>query len=367
MKTYKGVTPRGDSIQVSFSWNGNRYRETLNRKPTPQNMREANRVRESVLLDIDRGVFDHKLYLNRFPNSAKARALSSSKADFLSIDKALWGWLRSKREYIEKSTQRDYTSAIDHHLSPRFGSLVVNELKARDVKAWLTELNISNKRKNNILTPLRQCFKELFLDEVIDVNPLERVPNLSISTREPNPFTEEEINLILGQFKAPAEIPHRNLIQFAFASGLRTSELIALRWSDVDFNNMRIQVKHARVRNHDKGTKTSSGKRFVDLQPSALEAINRQLQYRSETILEVFYDFFRMKPFKDDQFIRKSIWKPALRRADIQYRSPYQTRHTYASHLLSRGKNPLYVANQMGHADWGMIRKVYGKWIKQDK
>ena len=47
------------------------------------------------------------------------------------------------------------------------------------------------------------------------------------------------------------------------------------------------------------------------------------------------------------------------------YRYPYQTRHTYASTLLSAGENPMWVAQQMGHADWGMIRKVYGRWIPE--
>jgi integrase len=54
---------------------------------------------------------------------------------------------------------------------------------------------------------------------------------------------------------------------------------------------------------------------------------------------------------------------PALQRANDKYRTPYQTRHTFASMLLSRGENPLWVAEQMGHKDWGMIRKVYGRWI----
>ena len=66
-----------------------------------------------------------------------------------------------------------------------------------------------------------------------------------------------------------------------------------------------------------------------------------------------------------DQAIRKVVWTPALQRANVKYRTPYQTRHTFASMLLSRGENPLWVANQMGHKDWGMIRKTYGRWIAQ--
>jgi len=65
---------------------------------------------------------------------------------------------------------------------------------------------------------------------------------------------------------------------------------------------------------------------------------------------------------ENDHAIRQA-WAGILRRAGIRYRNPYQTRHTYASMLLTAGENPMWVATQMGHADWGMIRKVYGRWI----
>jgi integrase len=47
----------------------------------------------------------------------------------------------------------------------------------------------------------------------------------------------------------------------------------------------------------------------------------------------------------------------------VRYRNPYQTRHTYASMMLSAGEHPMWVAQQMGHSDWGMIRKVYGRFL----
>jgi len=57
------------------------------------------------------------------------------------------------------------------------------------------------------------------------------------------------------------------------------------------------------------------------------------------------------------------FWESLLRKAGVPFRNPYQTRHTYASLLLSAGENPMFVAQQMGHRDWGMIRKRYGRWI----
>ena len=136
-------------------------------------------------------------------------------------------------------------------------------------------------------------------------------------------------------------------------------------WQDVDLKQNRIYVKNACVRGHLKGTKTKSGLREVMLQPQAREALLNQQTYTVKQNEIVFHDSRTNMPWKNDQPIRKTVWTPALKRAGIKYRNPYQTRHTFASTLLSRGENPLWVAQQMGHKDWGQIRKVYGRWIPQ--
>ena len=52
-----------------------------------------------------------------------------------------------------------------------------------------------------------------------------------------------------------------------------------------------------------------------------------------------------------------------MERAQVRYRPAYNTRHTYASMMLSAGENPMWVAFQMGHSDWGMIRRRYGRYL----
>ncbi|WP_423813558.1 hypothetical protein [Pseudomonas viridiflava] len=52
-----------------------------------------------------------------------------------------------------------------------------------------------------------------------------------------------------------------------------------------------------------------------------------------------------------------------MKKAGIRYRRPYQTRHIYASMMLSAGEHPMWVAKQMGRSDWTMIARVYGRWM----
>lgn len=314
--------------------------------------------RQAILYEIKTDTFD---YLKHFPHSKKAREFRKTRPDHFTIGEGLKAWLHRMQTKCQRSTLAGYSSAIHYHLIPKFGALAIADLTATLVKEWLTELPCSNKRKNNILTPLRQLYEEMYLDEVIDKNPLDRVKNLTVHSREPEPFTGHEVASILNEL----EDQQRNLIQFAFWSGLRTSELIALRWQDVDLEHNRIFIRQAKVRGYIKGTKTSAGSREVTLQPQAKKALLNQQPHTRKVGDIVFHDSRTGEPWKNDQAIRKVVWAPALKSAGIKYRNPYQTRHTFASTLLSRGENPLWVAQQMGHKDWGQIRKVYGRWIPQ--
>ena len=155
----------------------------------------------------------------------------------------------------------------------------------------------------------------------------------------------------------------RNLIQFAVCTGLRTSELIALEWGDIDWEAGLVRVRRALVKGSIKRPKTKAGERSVMLFEPALDALKSQRQFTFLADGRIFHNPRTNEPWEGDGPIRKTLWQPALKRAGVVYRIPYQTRHTYASTLLSKGENPMWVAQQMGHTDWGMIRKRYGRWI----
>ncbi|MER0215700.1 MAG: site-specific integrase [Nitrosomonas sp.] len=354
----RGITIRGNSAQIAFTYQGVRCRETIPIPPTKAAQKELALKRQAILYEISIGTFD---YSKHFPYSKKAKEFRKNRPDRYTIREGLIDWLQRAQSRCQPSTLRDYESAIYHHLIPTFGDLTIEELTALKIKEWRAELPCSNKRKNNILIPLRQLYDEMYHDEIITKNPLDHVKNLPIHTREPKPFTADEVANILNELAGQ----ERNLIQFAFWTGLRTSELIALRWQDVDIEQNCIHVRVANVRNHLKGTKTKSGERTVTLQPQAREALLSQKNYTEKQKETVFHNPRHDKPWKDDQAIRKTVWIPALERAGIKYRNPYQTRHTFASTMLSRGEHHMQVAEEMGHKDWGQIRKSYGRYIPQ--
>jgi integrase len=354
----RGVSPV--SILIDFYYRGVRCKERLKLPPTVANTKFAANLKAQIQAEIARGTFDYGKY---FPNSKRARMLSRTPGTAVSIERALAQWLAGMKSQIEHTTYRDYELAIDRVWVPKFGTLRLPELTRAALKEWVSEHTCGLKRIRNLLLPMRGRYAQALEDELITTNPfIGWSPKKIEPPKEDDdvdPFSQAEVTAILAACTGQI----RNLFQFAFWTGLRTSELIALRWEDVDLHNGMLSVRRAKVRKQIKAPKTKAGRRTVQLLQPAIDALQAQREHTRLRGEEVFMNPRTGAPWLHDGPIRKTAWQPALIRAEVRYRYPYQTRHTFASTLLSAGENPVWVASMMGHKDWAMIIKVYGRWI----
>ncbi len=162
---------------------------------------------------------------------------------------------------------------------------------------------------------------------------------------------------------------------FAFYTGMRPEELIALQWGDIDWRAGIIRV--ARVRtfkgSEREGSKTGDG-RDVDLLDPAIDALKTMKAYtflKNEDIFERPAWAPGAKggkpteagPWHDERSQRDTFWKPTLKRLGIRQRRAYVTRHTFATVALMGGVNAAYVARQMGHSSTKMFFETYARWI----
>jgi len=360
----RGITIVGgkkERLRLFFMYRGVQCREMLAISPTPGNIKYAERLLGEIKNEIERSTFN---YAKHFPNSKKLKLFGYAVKDKKKVEQLLREYLAIKKNSVAKSTYRPYEGACKYHLIPQFGDCYIDEIKFTDIRNWIAGLKLTKKTVRNILTPLWAIFNDALADEVIVRNPLQALDLSQIMNRETSssnfevdPFTSKEIDAIYktakGQF--------RNMLMFAFFTGLRISELFALRWGDIDWVEGLIHVTRASVDGEDKCTKTEAGKRDVMLLPPALEALIDQKSYTYMERDHVFRRPFDNKPWMSDNNYRHGYWEPTLLRAGVRYRNPYQTRHTYACMMLSRGENMLWLAGQMGHADTTMIIKTYGK------
>ena len=124
-----------------------------------------------------------------------------------------------------------------------------------------------------------------------------------------------------------------NYLQFAFYSGLRTSELFELKWEDIDWKKQIAHIQRAVVEQQLKETKTQASNRKIILLPGVLEALKHQKLYSF-----VGGDFVFVRPMDQGPFVGykhlERPWKHILKLAGIRYRNPYQTRHNSESLII---------------------------------
>lgn len=350
------------SIEITFMFRGVRCRERIALKPTPANLKRAETHRGAIVYSISTGTFD---YRTTFPDSPRAFQFAERKGDVELVADYLDKWLTGQKKHVKTSTYNGYRKIVLNQLIPWFGDNRLADLRKRQIKERLDSHVASNKTLANIQSVLRKALTDAVDEDLIEVNPLSgwRYKNKDAIKADDDidPFSVDEQARILGHLMDQG----KNLIQFAFWTGLRTSEFVALNWSDIDIVRGVVSISKALTQHsaQPERPKTNAGIREVKLLPAALAALDAQKAHTWLKGEEVFQNPNTGDRWTGDQPIRKTLWAYALKRAGVRYRKPYQTRHTYASMMLTAGEHPMWVAKQMGHADWTMIARVYGKWM----
>lgn len=357
--------PNSEAIRIRFMYRGMECRETLKLAHTKANIKYAERLRGEILNAIERGAFD---YAKTFPGSRNLAKLGAQPIQ-MTIGALIDAQLAIGGRSLEASTLAAYKSSHKAHLEPQWGNTPVKELTPKMLRDWILTLTSKARSIRQMLIPLRGALDQAVDDGMIEFNPLDKIKLAKLLEREAksvefvaDPFSAAEIAAIL----MACDGQERNVWQFAFATGLRPSEYIALKWGSVDWLTGGVMVERARVVSSTKDrTKTPAGRRLVDLRTGAHDALMAQKRYTALAGELVFHDPDYGKGWEGTHRLR-CRWQSILRRAGVRYRNPYQTRHTFASTLLSSGENPLYVAKQMGHKNTQMITDTYGKWIEQE-
>ncbi len=266
-------------------------------------------------------------------------------------------WYRIRSRQIKYSTMRDYQSAMNLYILPRFGNCPLRNISYLDVEEFKAELNRSAKRINNILVPMRSVFTMAYKEGIIKDNVMSRVDNLRIDEPTINPLSMDEVIKVLECVH-----PHyKNCLVVLFFTGLRFGEMAALKWKNVHFDRKTARICETLVYGVEGRTKTRKSNRDIDLLPPVTDALTKQKEQRHGKSDYVFLDVHG-NPLTTDH-LREVIWKPALKKAGVEYRPMMQTRHTFATISLSEGENIGWVQHMLGHSSLQMIFTKYYAWI----
>ena len=318
--------------------NGRRIRKALS-----QSVTEARRIRDEYIREI-------KL------NGDIPNAQQTDDAGPL-FGEVVEKWVKVTIRRVRPSTMIDYKSAMNTYLLPRFGNTPIAAINYLDVEEMISEMGCSAKRINNILVPLRSVFKLAHKNKYVKENLMLLVENHKIEKPNIRPLSMDEVRLFLDNVN-PFYQP---FFTVAFFTGMRGGEMSALKWDNVHLDTKRIEIVETRVYGEEGRPKTGSSYRTIDMLPMVHNALQEQA---SRTRLKSKYVFLNCddKPI-DVETLRKNAWTEGLKGAGIDYRPMIQTRHTFATLMITAGENIGWVQKMMGHSSLKMIIEKYYAFI----
>lgn len=348
--TPSGVEIHRGKLRIYFRYAGKLRREPLGLPPTKANTQHAGRLVQEIRDKVRHGIFD---YPTHFPD--RADTTQQTVRDYTAL------YLRLQ-SHLADSTVRSYRQTLRTVLDDRMGELPINRVTASMLGQALEEHGWrSAKARNNALTPMRGVFELAHRDGTIKDNPAALLRSGKVQRPEPDPLTLDEANAVLDWMQSHRDAQTVNYFEFALFTGLRTSELLALDWNDIDRRTGMLRVQRARVLGNMKHTKTANA-RDVELTGRAFAAIERQRAHTHLAGATIFLDPITCRPYVNDKPPRLQ-WNAALKALGIRHRTAYQTRHTFATLALMAGTNPMWVARQLGHSTMQMTLTRYSRWI----
>jgi integrase len=344
-----GVYRRGHRYTVVY-----RDPRGKQRRCSAATLAEARLLKSALTADVARGEF---------------RALSG-----ITFAEYLPDWIasyagRTSRGFREH-TRLEYKRDLERHALTFFGPMKLTEIEPRDIKRFISNLialGLTSSSVRRRMAPVRALFATAVEDGLIRYNPASRVrvprsPIDRADDQEPvKALTQPELERLLQ------EIPDewRLFVEFLAHTGLRFSEAIGLRWSDIDFKDRRLHVRRRLYHGVD-APKSRYGRRAIPLSPRMLETLE---QHRHATKHRSDFDpVFASQsggPL-DYANLYNRILKPATRRAEVPWAAFHTLRHTCATMLFRNGLNAKQVQVWLGHHSPAFTLAVYVHLLADD-
>ena len=233
--------------------------------------------------------------------------------------------------FLKKNNIKNQPSNINNEISKKFIYEISKKIKSRT--------------QARIISGLRRFFDFLILEEIIKTNPMDNIETPKIGINLPSTLTLSEIDLIISKIDYNSKNGLRNIaiVELLYSCGLRVSELINLKISDLFFEESIIKVT-------GKGNK----ERFV---PISIDAQNYIKDYQNKK-----RNFQKIKKGSEDTVFLSErgnklsrvmifiILKKLKNLTDINKKiGPHTLRHSFATHLIQNGADLITIQKMMGH------------------
>jgi integrase len=374
-------TKKSGLLLIRFRYEGKRYTLTTGLHDSEFNRSAADRIIARIKTDIGAGYFDPTLLkykpqrLGAKPTSITAVELFSKYFSFVQRDrenglapgsigryKAIIYQLeiclgKMPAAHVTEAIARKAATSMSKPLSRKDGAVAgVEPLSKRTVKTYLFAL--------------RACWDWAAADSKYHLTPtvnpwaicIEKLGSIA-PTQPKKPFTVDELQAIFKAFdNHPKYCHYVDYARFLTLTSTRPGESNGLRWRHLINGFKTAWIGESISRSNRKTTKTGKA-RYVPLVASLQMVLTDRYTRLQPEPDDLVFPNANGLPIDDTAFIK--IWKRILMNCCIDYRSPYQLRHTGISMSLHHGANPIALAEMTGH-DKRVMLSTYSHAINQD-
>ena len=273
-------------------------------------------------------------------------------------------WLKSKKRKLAPGTYANYERMIRLHIIPHIGHCVLAKLRPLHVSEMYTEIdeaggsaNIQREVGSVLFSAMSQAVKL----RLIESNPCHDIDRPRVEKPEMKIFSREQVDTFFEYAKDDDLYP---LYVTAIATAMRSGELYALYWKDINFETKSIHVQRSleEIGGHQrlKPPKSSHSNRRIELPKFAMDVLH---SHRKKALTEGLLD---SPVFCDSNggWLRRSnvarrSFHPLLKRAKLPRIRFHDLRHTAATLLLLQGVHPKIVSERLGHASIEITLNTY--------
>lgn len=253
-----------------------------------------------------------------------------------------------------RSTRAAYSSLLAKWIEPRWGAVVMADVRPLDVETWLRDIALSTKSKANVrqlMHVLWECARrwEMSTGE----NPIGLVRQSAKRTKKLARLSVQQYRQLVGALLEP----HRTMALIAGCMGLRIGEITGLRWGDVDWESATIHVQRDIYQGHVDDLKSRNSDRLLPVPAMVLESLRTwrgNAAYQADA--EYVFAQDNGRPMWADT-AREKVLQPVAASLGIGKIGWHAFRHLFASVLHVVGAEPVVAQELMGHADFSTTQQ----------
>lgn len=263
------------------------------------------------------------------------------------------------------STKGSYTSIINKRLRPQWGLFLISDIRPADLHAWFQSLTLAPVTKGHLRSLMHKLFDLATLWEYLPLerrNPIEIVKIKNVTMR-----SKESVVLSPDQFRDVVKRLPENVNMIAVTMGclgLRVSEALGLKWSDIDWELQTVTIRRSAYRGAIDETKTTSSKAKLPLHPVLAELL---VVWKTKGASEwIFANSSTDMPYQSPSMQQRWV-RPAGEAIGIKGLGFHSLRHSYRSWLDSAGIAPGVTKDLMRHSAISTTFNVYGRALSLEK